>query len=324
MHSFLAGRRRVWAAIRRLAKADGRTLGAIAYLTDPEILPFSEGDRLVIDASDNAIKYGQTSKKAVITLSKKIQLYSFEDLHAKVLILGNTLIAGSMNASRASQQTLAEAALITDNPGAVNAAREWLDQLMTDDALIDDIRRKRIQAIKVVQRPRPHGNGRQSRSPGSLEDYGANWYFFLTSPAKLSQHEKAELDARSEAIRRSEAIQQVGSKLSVTWIHFPEKHSTAASLKRGDHIFLGERPSERSRQITVAPYCRVVAVQRRNGRLVVHYTYPPQADNMAVSWSEFRRVADHHDIGLPERCLSRRIKNATAAAALLEAWDEKR
>jgi hypothetical protein len=109
----------------------------------------------------------------------------------------------------------------------------------------------------------------------------------------------------------------------VDWIVFPKKHRLGSTLKRDDYIFYGDSPNKKSRRITVSPHCRVIKVRKRNGKRVVFYTYPPEADEMAVSWREFRSMAADKSINVPDRCVNKRIKDTAAAAALLKAWDER-
>ena len=51
----------LWRRLRELAKNAKRKHAAIAYVTDDRYVIFGKGDVLVTDASDGAIKSGQTS-----------------------------------------------------------------------------------------------------------------------------------------------------------------------------------------------------------------------------------------------------------------------
>ena len=55
----------LWTEIERLATASRYRVAAVAYVTDDEIVQFGEGDLLVVDASDNAIKTGQTDRRVL-------------------------------------------------------------------------------------------------------------------------------------------------------------------------------------------------------------------------------------------------------------------
>src|SRR5688572_3724028 len=90
----------LWPELHRRCRTAKRRQAAVAYVTDLACVSFSAGDALVVDASDAAVKCGETSAKVLKHLFQKgVNLYSYEGLHAKVWVLDSTAIVGSANAS---------------------------------------------------------------------------------------------------------------------------------------------------------------------------------------------------------------------------------
>src|SRR5688500_16972317 len=98
---------------RRLTSAANRARGkadvAVAYFGKgaAALLPLPEGSRLVVDASENAVKGGQTHPKDLKRLyDTGVRVFCCEHLHAKVFLFDRTAFVGSTNASNRSANTL--------------------------------------------------------------------------------------------------------------------------------------------------------------------------------------------------------------------------
>ena len=95
--------------MRPYAKAARRRLVAVAYVTTDGHIGFRKNDVLICDASDRAIKGGETSARLLRSLHRKgVELRSQPDLHAKVAVLGRHALIGSCNLSAASAEDLTE------------------------------------------------------------------------------------------------------------------------------------------------------------------------------------------------------------------------
>jgi hypothetical protein len=107
----------------------------VAYLgaNASELLPLNEGDELVVDMSLRAAKSSQTDPREVRKyIDEGVSVYSCANLHAKVFVLGDTLVVGSANVSQRSRDYLAEAALITNAPVIVKSARDFVQSISLD------------------------------------------------------------------------------------------------------------------------------------------------------------------------------------------------
>jgi len=140
----------LWKEIKRLAKKSKRRMAAVAYVTNDELVTFKEGDLLIVDASNQSIKSGQTSAPLLHkAFEHGAAIYSCPGLHAKVMLLDNVAVIGSANISRSSQQFLIEAAYITDHPSAVAMTRALIQQLQDISTSVDASFIKRINSIEV-------------------------------------------------------------------------------------------------------------------------------------------------------------------------------
>src|SRR5690348_15071619 len=112
----------LWADVQAAAKNAPYRKAAIAYVTN-ELIEFRKGDVLIADASDHAIRCGATSATLLRRLNGRgVEIYSCNQLHAKVLLFGGTAVIGSANMSTSSKDKLVEAAVLTDHVSLVSGA----------------------------------------------------------------------------------------------------------------------------------------------------------------------------------------------------------
>jgi phosphatidylserine/phosphatidylglycerophosphate/cardiolipin synthase-like enzyme len=153
MNRFVGGRKAVWGAIEALAAKGGRKTAAIAWVSSSNRISFGTGDRLVVDASDHAVRQGLTSAEVLRQAADDgAELRSRPGLHAKVMVIGRTLVVGSMNASKRSDGRLAEAATLTTDLDAVASGLGWVEDLFDASEEIDEDFLKRIEGIDPVKR----------------------------------------------------------------------------------------------------------------------------------------------------------------------------
>lgn len=142
----------LWPTIARLAKRAPRRAAAVAYSTALRSLALGPGDVLITDASDESVAAGRTSASALREAHRRgAELFSLPRLHAKVLCLGDHAVIGSMNLSSASESTLVEAAVVTDEPVLVAEAYSFVSQLKRRASAIDEGFLRRIERIPVVK-----------------------------------------------------------------------------------------------------------------------------------------------------------------------------
>jgi phosphatidylserine/phosphatidylglycerophosphate/cardiolipin synthase-like enzyme len=105
----------VWKQVAAESKLARRPLVAVAYVTSEKNLKLKQNDLLICDASDAAIRTGQTSAPLLKSLAQRgVELRSHGDLHAKAAVFGRYALIGSSNLSPSSENTLTELAIFTD------------------------------------------------------------------------------------------------------------------------------------------------------------------------------------------------------------------
>lgn len=140
----------IWKQVRLDARAAKRRLVAVAYVTTDGHIGFKRNDILICDASDRAIKTGDTSASLLRSLFRKgVELRSRPDLHAKVAVLGRHALVGSCNLSAASAEDLTELALLSDRKQIVAQATAFIHALRERSEEIDEDFVRRILKIKV-------------------------------------------------------------------------------------------------------------------------------------------------------------------------------
>src|ERR1043165_6505801 len=145
----------LWSTLDSLSTKMGQRLAAVAYVTNDAVLRLGANDVLICDASPACIRAGQTSAKILDKLRQRgAEVYSYPGLHAKVLVVGDTLIVGSANHS-ASSRDLMEAGVHTTDRGLVAEAIAFIRALQKDRVNCDPLgpdELARLLAIKVERR----------------------------------------------------------------------------------------------------------------------------------------------------------------------------
>lgn len=121
--------KRIWKRLTLEAKKHSRkAMVAVAYFSKgaSSMLPLRKGSILLVDASEKAVKAGQTCPEELIKLyDKGVKIYSKDWLHTKMFIFGNNLFVGSTNASYNSTQ-MTEAVIKTSEKKNVSEAKNFI------------------------------------------------------------------------------------------------------------------------------------------------------------------------------------------------------
>ena len=134
----------------------------MAYVTRAAEVRFGDGDLLIVDASDPAVKSGVTAASVLRAAHERgATMFSCPGLHAKVLLFDNVAVVGSANISATSVSHKIEAALITNDRSIVKQARSLIVKLTRQSDSIDEGFLTRISKIKVTRR-RPESSRRDS------------------------------------------------------------------------------------------------------------------------------------------------------------------
>lgn len=129
-----------WDELTRVSKLQGPRYAAFAFIgaDAPDMLALEEGDVLVCNASEGAIRNGATNPLALKKfLDRGVQLYSCGTLHAKILAVRNSAAVGSANASRSSNLSL-EAVVVSNEREFISDARRLVKEAIEAGTEIDE------------------------------------------------------------------------------------------------------------------------------------------------------------------------------------------
>ncbi len=116
-----------WSRITTLTRRGRRNLVAVPFMHGDasRLLPLRRGDILKVN-----IMSCQVNPEALRHYQRQgVNVFTVPDLHAKVFVLGKSVIVGSTNVSTSSEQKLQEAVVETKDPKVHAAAQKFIDSL---------------------------------------------------------------------------------------------------------------------------------------------------------------------------------------------------
>jgi phosphatidylserine/phosphatidylglycerophosphate/cardiolipin synthase-like enzyme len=115
----------IWETLVQRTRTARRRQFAVSYVSEDSRLRLREGDVFVTDASDGAIRSGQTSAAVLHRAHERgVKIFSCENLHAKVYVCDGWMLVGSANTS-ANSRSLTEAGISSNDRALVEAAKAW-------------------------------------------------------------------------------------------------------------------------------------------------------------------------------------------------------
>lgn len=267
----------IWQQLKS-ALPNGKKLAALAYVSTDRYCSFKKGDVLVCDASESAIKSGQTSS---LTLAKFFragaEIYSCENLHAKVLVIGSKVIIGSCNLSVSSANTLRELAILTSNVSIRSQTLAFIYRLVRESARVDNKFLRRIIRIPISKR---RWLGKTTRKPVKLGN--RTWVIrtFELNPARY-EHEEAFVQQAESEIRKK--LRK--SKAEINWVRWTGKSKFRSLAREGDTVIELNSP-RRGKRITVSSPASILMRQHR--RKWTRFYFEAPSDEM--SWTTFERA----------------------------------
>lgn len=202
----------LWKVIERLSKKGPNRIAAIAYVTTDTPVSFGRGDELVVDASDRAIRNGDTSASVLERAFKAgARLYSDSTLHTKVLLFSGVAVVGSQNMSRYSQRVLRDAALITDYQPVISQVYAYIHRLIENGTPIDEPFIRHIKSIRIRQAWNGRAKGTAKRIPFFAPTKHQTWVIAQTIDERDRPDEKgAAKKGWEEAERKLQELKLAG------------------------------------------------------------------------------------------------------------------
>ncbi|MDO8127802.1 MAG: phospholipase D family protein [Candidatus Brocadiales bacterium] len=308
----------LWPTITRLVRKSKRNCIAVAYLGKGacKLLPLGRGDSLLVDMSEGAVKSGQTCPEEVEKYYKRgVSVYTRENLHAKVYVLGDKLIVGSANVSQRSRHTLLEAGLLCQNRDVLTLARGWVKSLM-----LEPVTSGYLKLCKKWYRPPKISKGGpgETETPEVPPSYPSLWVISV-KPCQFSEQEERLI--RVAEVKASKKLKDPG-KFEVESIRYIGKNNFTENAKEGDLVVEIWKDGNKRK---VYPPSRILRITRY--RSFDHRKLPRMFSHIEMSkgsqtipWRDFRkRVARVGLRHISPFCV-RRIRNQDVRSLILGLW----
>lgn len=272
----------IWKQVRARTRGAKRRLAAVAYVSTDGHIGFRRNDVLICDASDRAIKTGETSARLLESLYRRgVELRSRSDLHAKVAVLGRHALIGSCNLSVASAEDLTELALLSDRKPVLAQATAFIHALRETSEQINDDFLQKILKIKV----RP-SRQRGPRRKGQATRLGNK--VWLISVRQLAEDRFPKEQPFVEKAEKKASALVADQDSTISWIRWTGKARFRVSAQPGD-IVIQIWKSLSGKRTTVFGPCPIVYRQD-----VAHWTrfYVSEPnDCQSLSWERFKKAA---------------------------------
>jgi hypothetical protein len=287
----------LWTEVRKQARASSSRKGAIAYVTR-DLVGFRKGNTLVVDASDFAIRNGETNARLLRKLHKKgVLLYHCADLHAKVLLLDDVAIISSGNMSSSSQRRMVEAALISDHGSVVAGVASLIEQLIEQSSPLDQEKIAQLCKIKVTRRgkwngARSKGHGRRAR----ITRLGNRTW--IVGVHELKPDPNPEEQRLIDRATRSLRDQLSASDDDFSWIRWGVRGHFARRCRTGDLLIQIWRSANAKRPSKVWKAVPVLLKQPTK-RWTRFYVAEPSGSRPEITWGQFKRLLQ--ELGYPRQ-----------------------
>ncbi|MCH7225106.1 phospholipase D-like domain-containing protein [Haloferula sp. A504] len=303
----------VWKELTKAAKSARKPCHvAVAYFSEgaDRLLPLPSGSRLVVNANERVVAAGQTCPTTLERLLEKgVKIYSVENLHAKVFVIGETAYVGSSNASWNSERRLVEVVVRSNDAGVVRSARKLVEGLclseLTPGALA------RLAGIYVPPKF-PHGKGRK-RVAGQTTVAAeiAPLRIVRLRDVEWSEWDQENIDKGEAEAERSREHGE-GFRLD----HF--KWAGNCAVQEGDAVI--RILTERDGRAFVYPPASVIKkdVRKRDGKLVSYLFVegPDRRRRRFSTWVRKLGSAAEKKVGR-----SGVVKDAALVRKLLRSWE---
>lgn len=285
---------------------------AVAYFSNDENLQFNPNDLLIVNASDAAISSGQTNAAVLQrAVNSGAKVYSCENLHAKIFVLGSEMFIGSANISSNSRNNLIECLVYSKDQNLVSDSIKFIKSLIPLSVPVDSDFLYRILNIEVIN----NYNNIQinNRQPNQIIPTQC-WLIGIrdrnVNPVNQVINDRIAVD-----INRNQNNQNV----NVDWFWWRTAHNSAFanSAEIGDLIVLIIRP-DNNNLVNTAVYLHARICDIRNEGMYTIYFYTLPNNAVAIRWNIFVEIATQANIPnniVPTSCrrLTRVQSNALVA-----------
>ena len=311
----------LWKSIATESKRAKVKRAAIAFVTRDAPLSLTEGDTLIVNASDTAIGSGQTSAAILRKLNKRgVQLFSYPGLHAKTMVLDRTAYISSGNLSDSSVTNLLEAGVRTDHPDVVSSAIGFIEDLALHAIPISPKFLDRISKIPVKITGFAHGANAGRKLPKYKRD-PITWLLGVhdidepKDPAEIKRVERG-------AEKATEFLSN--PKSTVSWIRYGKRYRVAKDAVRKDNIVMIWSETYKGPPELVYHHAPVLLNQHEPNCNRIFYEHFPNAERKALPWKKFMALVKR--VGLPDNISKNtsRALDSDISGALHQLWEQAR
>lgn len=279
MDNFITGD--IWSEVnKRLTKQQNKT-ACIAYVTTDN-LELSEGDILICDASNYAIKHGQTAANVLKTYYEKgVKVLSNQQMHSKMLLTDKFLVIGSANLSKNSAERLIESAIFTESDILISQAKAFCHNLKEESTLLyeeDILRLLDIEVVKQPYKPIESSNVREKK-------FGDKYWYAISSPLSERVYSKIKDDVEitTKLISKSKKIDE--DNIGLYRLKLKTKFSEL--VKEGDQLIFKEY-NEKNTQSYICPPSTVLKKEIKDGFIYLYHDVR-DANEKKLSWTKFQK-----------------------------------
>lgn len=247
----------LWKTVQQLPRAKEPTVAAIAYYSQ-DLLNLRKGDALVCDASDATIESGSSSGQLLLDLHLKgVKVYNQPTLHAKVACIGSHVIVGSANSSENSQNSLIEAAVLSQDTALRAQVMALVHALATEQSLLGEEELRRLAQIKVRRRP----NSKPPKPSMSIADESTAWWLGVGPLSERAEKlQEQQLNAGMKVAKRIANDLQEEDLETISW---PMSARVAKVAKPGDRVVAAyASPRGNERNCKVSAPAAIVHIER--------------------------------------------------------------
>ena len=306
----------VWGRIRKLSQCSTPALVAVPYFGSgaSNLLKFREGSLLVVKFDREAVSSGQVDPREIVKLIRRgVEVHSCSNLHAKVFVFGGTVVIGSSNVSRNSENNLLEACVETTEKTIVLSAKRFIRSLQ-GDAVGLDYAKQMIPFYRPPTQTRQRGS--RTKAKRSTPNHSDLW---LTS---LVQGRWRDEDYEQEEIGRPAARKAMSNPRSSVLESFQWAGNGIQRFKKGQRVLQCIKSDNET--VTVSPPSRITGIRKYtlNGkkRAIVFLERPKKYRDMRLKSFVARLGSSAKKLGNPRR--SKQIKDPELIYNLGRLWSK--
>lgn len=270
----------IWKQVAPHARSSKRRLAALAYVSTDKHLRLRKGDILVCDASDAAVKSGETSAAILSKWHKAgVRLYSRPCLHAKVIVMGNKTLVGSANLSESSATQLREASLLTSRAIVVSQSKAFVLLTKSEATEVDDVFLARALKLKVTRR-KPRGSQKRKKQ----KRLGSRFWIVRVYEIDSDRYENEEgyVDQATERLREITGDETI----EPSWIRWTGNSRFRKEARAGDTV-VELWSTRRGKRIAVQPPSAILL--RQDKQHWTRFYCDPSVDLPELSWTDFEK-----------------------------------